>query len=351
MKILYGICGIGNGHIFRQLPIIDHFVKDGAELTIFAYDASYTFFKKYAQNYSNVKVEKVAVPYYKGNDQGINFADSTTLPTNDQDFFKINCAAMSKAGSPDLVISDYEPISAQYAYACDAPLITIDQQSKYLANSFPESLNGCYFRDEVMRLKMFFPRATARIACSFFRIETEEVMICPPPLREKVTTLKRSPKENVILVYLSAQQFQKQPLNEMIDIFDSVSAEFHLFIPQKEKIVGKNIHCYPHNDPQFDTILSKCSGIISTAGHGLLSEAMYLGIPILALPLNLYEQQMNAHVIHQNRFGLSSQKLTRETVSQFLSQIDPFTQAISQDKKVLFRSNGLESILTNITKY
>ena len=26
-KILYGICGIGNGHFFRQLPIIETLLK------------------------------------------------------------------------------------------------------------------------------------------------------------------------------------------------------------------------------------------------------------------------------------------------------------------------------------
>jgi hypothetical protein len=39
-------------------------------------------------------------------------------------------------GKPDLVISDYEPISAQYAYASGTPLVTIDQQSKYLVGDY-----------------------------------------------------------------------------------------------------------------------------------------------------------------------------------------------------------------------
>jgi hypothetical protein len=33
--------------------------------------------------------------------------------------------ALDKLGKPDLVVTDYEPISAQVAYATQAPLVTI----------------------------------------------------------------------------------------------------------------------------------------------------------------------------------------------------------------------------------
>jgi Glycosyl transferase family 1 len=67
----------------------------------------------------------------------LDFAASLDAAQNQHiNFFQENIAAMAQAqkmiGKPDLVISDYEPVSAQYAYAYDAPLITVDQQSKYL---------------------------------------------------------------------------------------------------------------------------------------------------------------------------------------------------------------------------
>lgn len=58
-------------------------------------------------------------------------------PANrNRDAFGANFSVMHAAtkefgGGLDLVISDYEPISAQYAYATGTPLITSDQQSKF----------------------------------------------------------------------------------------------------------------------------------------------------------------------------------------------------------------------------
>ncbi len=45
-KILYGICGIGTGHTYRQLPIVEHFVGKGDRLVIFAYGESLDFYRE-----------------------------------------------------------------------------------------------------------------------------------------------------------------------------------------------------------------------------------------------------------------------------------------------------------------
>src|SRR3972149_4745327 len=52
----------------------------------------------------------------------------------------------------------------------NVPLVTSDQQSKFLFGDFPVTLGGFTYEDEVKRLSMFFPKADKRIACSFFRV-------------------------------------------------------------------------------------------------------------------------------------------------------------------------------------
>ncbi|MBU0799499.1 MAG: hypothetical protein KKA05_00705 [Alphaproteobacteria bacterium] len=360
-KILWGVCGIGHGHIFRQLPLVEHFAKS-SDIVIFGYGESYDFYKKHFANQPQVTVERVAVPFYVGSKDGLDFEATAQRPENKQDYAVINGMAMAQAekrlGRPDLVVSDYEPISAQYAYAHNAPLVTLDQQSKYLCGDFPAPLKGQTFIDEVMRLRLFFPKADQRLACSFFQVAkrpdaAEDVEICAPVLGDKIKSLQRHPEKDgkSILIYVSSQQAFGQSYEEISTLcahFPDV--RFSLFGKNIPPQSASNLKIYEHGSSNFHEVLASCNGIISTAGHTLLSEAMYLGIPVYAIPLPLYEQEMNAHVIHENGFGLSCARLDADTLSRFIRDIPLYEDAIRADKKILLREAGQEKIIDSLQR-
>ncbi|HEY4484458.1 MAG TPA: glycosyltransferase family protein [Candidatus Paceibacterota bacterium] len=361
-KILYGICGIGNGHIYRQLPIIDHFAK-GCEIMIFAHGASYNFYTEYFKDNASVRIVWVAVPFYVGAKDGLNFkVTAETFLDREQDVFKTNCLALDRAqkelDKPDLVITDYEPISAQYAYARNVPLITIDQQSKYLCGDFPRELGGFTFEDEIARLRMFFPRVDARIACSFFNVPIKDnpdnVSVYPPILKDSIIQLHRDPISNSFLVYISAAREYGQTAENIVEILAlQKNSKFHLFMPESEGFVSEyppNISIYKHGDPIFLDIVERCSGIISTAGHSLLSEAMYLGIPVYAIPVSPYEQHMNAKVISENSFGVAYPKIDSKQLEYFIENIPKFEKMIKSGKNILLKGVGQKEIISFIEK-
>lgn len=357
-KILFGICGLGNGHTYRQLPLVEHFSKI-AEVVIFAHDNSYNFYNDKYKNIHSVTVIQVAMPFYVGNKNGLDFKESAELQINQKDIFNINCVALAKAskelGKPDLVITDYESVSAQYAYAHNAPLITIDQQSKYLCGDFPEELSGTTFKDEVERLHMFFPKVAARIACSFFKVplreDGDEVYFSPPTLKDSVVKMNRHPKNNSILVYISAAREFGQTPEEIVRVCATQeNFEFHIFLGQGElydpkRLLSSNIHIYEHGNSMFDEIMQECSGIVSTAGHSLLSEAMYLNIPVYAIPVSPYEQHMNSRIIDKNKFGVEYKNIDQQKLSIFLNNLTVFKKNIETDTKILLRGVGQEKII------
>ncbi|MBS2011096.1 MAG: hypothetical protein JST01_28850 [Cyanobacteria bacterium SZAS TMP-1] len=361
-KILYGICGIGTGHTNRQLPLVEHFVAAGDRVMIFAYGESLAFYAARFAGHADVAVVPVSVPFYVGNKDGLDFEATARLEKNrGVDHTAINSAALARAqqflGRPDLVVSDYEPVCAQYAYACASPLVTIDQQSKYLVGDFPEDLGGQGYKDEVARLKLFFPRAHKRIACSFFQVapkarpEVEEgVLLCPAILKPSIVDLVRRPTAfPSVLVYISSQQDFVQDLAEVADLCAEQSqADFHLFLPRTAEVAAferANVRAYRQGDPRFSEVLSTCSAIVSTAGHSLLSEAMHLGIPVYAIALPVYEQAMNARIIDSGGFGLSRPAITAADLSQFLQKLPDFTRAIAADREVLLRGQGRDSVI------
>ena len=161
-KILFGICGISNGHCSRQLPVMKHLLEQGHQLMVFTYGDGLTYFNNRLPQGPQLTLVPVADPYFVGTPQGLDFAQTALSDKNQVDFNRINALAMQQAaekfGRPDLVISDYEMVAAQYAYAKNAPLVTLDQQSKYLVGDFSLMLNGTSYIDEVERLGLFFPK-------------------------------------------------------------------------------------------------------------------------------------------------------------------------------------------------
>lgn len=370
-KIVYGICGIGNGHLYRQLPVIDYLLSQRNMIFIFTYGTAYDFFiNKYIPNLSHqlqqlIKIALVDVPYFIGNKNGLDFKKAAEI--NSSMSMKNNLQAFAHAqdwiGQPDLVITDYEPYSAQYGYAYQSKLITIDQQSKYMLKTLPVELNDFNYVDEIMRLKMFFPIAHKRIACSFFKVansEKENVEVIPTNIRPKILGLKNNPidKPNYI-VYLTAQQGFSQSLNEIIFVLSMRKEKFVIFIDKNtyinsQKLIElcktnhKHISFEMHGEPIFEEMLSRCYGIISTAGHTLLSEAMYLNIPVYAMPLALYEQQLNAEMIGNNKFGINNSNLTLDKLDEFISNNQLYRNNIFNDETILHKQDGLEIMIKSI---
>lgn len=367
-KILYGVCGIGMGHTHRQLPLLDALSRDN-RIVLFAYGESLRFYKEHFAGSERVTIVPVAVAFYAGNAEGLDFAETARrIKASGIDYQAINLAAMEAAqkliGKPDLVISDYEPVSAQYAYACGAPLVTIDQQSKYLAADFSRVLRGQTCLDEVARLRLFFPQAAARIACSFFAVpqdgkaEAEKVLFYPPIIKPEIVRLKElrdkgrgnGGDSQSVLVYISSQREFVQDMDEVMAVLSQAPQYcFHLFVKelpaQLSLSAPANVKLYRHGDRRFPDVLGECRGLITTAGHSLLSEAMYLGIPAYLIPLAVYEQQMNAHVVAENGFGICAEALTAPLLGQFLAGLPACAEAIASDKTVLVRGSGEGPIL------
>lgn len=387
-KILYGICGIGNGHLFRQLPVIHYLLEQKFQILIFTYGQSYHYLKEKYPNHPLIKIQQVWVPYYIGNKSHnrVDFELTYQHKANhNTEQFNDNLLAFSVAqqwlAKPDLVISDYEPNSVQYGYAYQTQIITFDQQSKYLLQAFPEPLNDLYYQDEVMRLNMFFPQAK-RIACSFFKplIEhnsqqlhkkSQEVTLISPFMRKEIQHIKDKihlnnnrtiyERNKCYLVYLTAQEGFKQKLPHIVDILKQHNEEFHIFlsiqdIEKNEDFISclndSNICIYSHGSPEFFSILEKSNGIICTAGHSLLSEAIYLHKPIYAIPLSLYEQALNAYVISHYEFGISNVMIDKNSLDKFIDNIEVYRKNIIVDKdNILMNNNNSFDEFINIISF
>ena len=348
--IVYGVCGLGSGHSNRAASVIRYLMAQGHRVLVTTYGDGLTFFQQHKTEFPDITIIPVANPYYPGIESGLDFRASANYPKNQISFHRINSLAMDQLnhliGTPDLVLSDYELVSARYAYAKQAPLVTLDHESIYWAGDFQKNLNGYGYIDEIERLNLFFPAVKKRLMTSFFTvpfrlgINTQEVSVVAPIIRPNIIKAKGSPKspEPSLLVYISNQKTDREAIPDWINLISkNLPAAFNasIFLPADYPLPDntRRLTFYRNGNPKFDVLLITSHGIISTAGHTLLSEAMYLQKPVYALPLSLYEQQHNASQIKEGEFGLMAQELTADGLNTFLSHLDKYESNIKQDQK------------------
>ena len=201
-KVLVGICGIGNGHINRQICVIDLLIKNKYKVLIATEKDK---IKTLENIFPKESIIEIKIPWIVCNENGVDFKSSLDKYNNIDLFrtfleFSIN-VENKLGGKPDLIISDYEPNVAQYAYASLIPLITMEQQSKFLYLNEIEIADHS-IKEEIYRLNYFFPKYDRKIISSFFPIDIKDKkVVLTPPIISKIEKIKC--EEKFILVYLS----------------------------------------------------------------------------------------------------------------------------------------------------
>jgi uncharacterized protein (TIGR00661 family) len=77
--------------------------------------------------------------------------------------------------------------------------------------------------------------------------------------------------------------------------------------------------------------LVSAKAIIANAGFSLISEALHLGKPYLAVPVkSQFEQIFNAYFINQMGYGAYWEELEKEKVESFLFNLDVYRSNLQQ---------------------
>jgi len=348
MKIVLGVCGFGFGHSTRQRPILEGLLARGHEVILITNDQSYTFF---IQNYPNVRNARVYVPAMHTTPNGLDFAATANDPRNAQPeahpAFWNACGLIEREfGKLDLVISDYDMVSAQIAYLFGVPLVTLDQQSKFLGYDFPD-VGGYNPNEHRMRLGYFFPKAKMRIATSYFKvnyapIDEYPVMIIPPIIGADVKALTTAPIDKQVTVYISAASQIEQSLDELLAVFSRFpDYHFTCFVEGKStQAPPANVVMKPSSRADFIDSLRQSAAVIGTAGHNLITEALYLHVPMFLLPFDHYEQQLNAHIVINEELGYAASTVTEANLSAFFNQLERYRHNRHNSELIYSRFDG-----------
>lgn len=325
MKILYGVASEGMGHAIRSKPIIEHLSKNN-EVLVLTDRKAYNLLSK---NFNTKKIENFYLVYNK---EKVNFILTILYNTirSPKIILKNSKIILNviKNFKPDIVISDFDPITSYYGFISRKPLIYINNQhiSKNTKVIKPGNFLSRLLSNSIIAL--FSPSADYYLITTFFYPETRnnKTFLFPPILRKEILEAK-SKKGKHILVYLRKND------GSVIKLLRGLDKKFIVYGLDKE-FKERNITSKNFSEKEFIKDLESCKGVIANGGFTFLSEALYLHKPILTVPFEKqYEQILNAVYIKKLEYGEHTKKLTKEEITNFIKNIKLYNRRLKEYKR------------------
>ena len=281
MKILYGIQGTGHGHISRAreiLPVLSS--KAQVDVLISGYNCN--------MNLENIQVDQKRGISLTYNSKGSVSYLKTIMNLKPVTFLRdLRSIEIEKY---DLVISDFEPITAWAARQKNVFSIALSHQASFLSQVSPRPSKRSLFGETILK---YFAPCTKPVGFHFKRYDS---FVLPPIIRKDVRSLN-SKEGGHITVYLPAyhHEFLVQKFKQLPE------AAWHIFSPTCSiAYTDSNVWVHPVGNLPFLDSMKQSFGVIAGAGFETCAEAMFLGKKLLAVPIaNQYEQYCNAAALEK----------------------------------------------------
>lgn len=276
MKILYAIQGTGNGHIARAedvVPVLQAYGK----LDIFVSGAQADIKLDYP-----VKFKSKGLSFYFGKRGGVDFLKTFSNNSSIGVFNEIRKFPVEKY---DLVINDFEPITAWACMHKQIPCVGLSHQSALLSPFTPKPKSFDPIGDWI--IKHYAP-VTKYVGFHFAPFDNN---IYTPVIRKRIREAKVADRGH-FTVYLPAYDDKK--LLPILSKFPSV--RWHVFSKHARSAYHfRKISVYPVGNEEFTASMTSSSGVLCGAGFETPAEALHLKKKLLVVPMKgQYEQHYNA---------------------------------------------------------
>jgi uncharacterized protein (TIGR00661 family) len=322
-NILYGVNGEGSGHSTRAREVISHLIRRGHNVHVVSFDRGY---KNLSSDFEVTEVYGLRLAYVNNRVRYKKTVAKNLLsvPKAARSIRELN--QLCDDWRIELVITDFEPLSCHVGRKRGAPVIAIDNQHT-LTNcqvSYPPE----YRKDAAaakLVTKLMTPRADAYLMISFFptSVTKKKSFLFSPIVRQEILEAKPTVGDH-ILVYVTS------PSNELAAILKKVRTKFIAYGFGREGRDDNVTFKEPSLD-EFMRDLVSANAIIANAGFSLISEALHLGKPYLAVPVkSQFEQIFNAYYINQAGYGAYWKELEKEKIESFLFNLDVYRTNLQQ---------------------
>lgn len=334
MRVLYGVVGEGMGHAMRSAVILESLVARGHDVRIIVSGRAADYLSERHPDrvtritgltmvYEDNVVKKMKTALQ-------NLKAARGLPKNLQKFLD-----MTQDFVPDVVVSDFESWTYLFAKSRTLPIVSVDNMQIISRCEHDESVYKGERKDyqlarRLVRAKL--PRCNAYLITTFFYppVERDRTTLHPPILRDVVLDAKKMRRSGEhVLVYQSGTSH-----DTLLAELQKVDVPFRVYglrrgIP--EPIVEGNVtHC-PFSEAQFVEDLATAKAVVAGGGFTLMGEAVYLGKPMLSVPLvGQFEQVLNANYLGQLGYGERAVEIDAQRIEGFLARCDHYAENLEE---------------------
>lgn len=321
-NILYGVNGEGAGHSTRSKEVLTHLRQQGHTLHVASFDrgmqnlrdqfeVTEIFGFRFAYVNNRVRYKRTIAK------------NLITVPQAAKSANRLkNLIATWKI---DLVITDFEPLSCHVAHGMGLPVISIDNQH-CLTNalvSYPPQYRSDAAAAKLVT-KLMTPHADAYLVISFFSapVKKPNTFLFPPLLRQEILEAAPTQAEHV-LVYVTS------PAPSLANALAAARGRFVAYGFGRDGEYGNVVYKKPSLEG-FMRDLTSAKAIVANSGFSLVTEALHLGKPYLAVPVkHQFEQIFNAHWLAKMGYGAYWEELNKERVESFLYNLPLYREKLA----------------------
>lgn len=330
-RVLYGFSGEGSGHSSRAREMMRRLQERGHEVVGASYDRGYANLRG---DFDLVEIEGLSIASADNQVSVVRtfLENAAKLPGGMDGLRRLREAR--RALAPEVVITDFEPMCAYLAQHDDLPLVTLDNQHRmrYLRYPIPPGLRKDALVTEAV-IRAMVPRPDVSLVTTFWfgKPTNDRTFLFPPILRREVLAATSSdpaaaPRGDAhVLVYFT------RGFDAFLDHLRACPRErFVVYGTGREGTEGNLEHRSPSRDG-FLEALAGAKAVIATAGFTLLTEALHLGRPVLALPMaGQFEQELNAHLLADAGYGKNGRGGGAELVGDFLYRLPEYRARLAE---------------------
>jgi uncharacterized protein (TIGR00661 family) len=344
-NILYGVNGEGAGHSTRSREVILHLQRQGHSVVAASFDRG---LRNLGDICEVLEIHGLRFTYINN-----QVRYNRTLARN---LFQARRATRSikeltrviDERNIELVITDFEPLTCRAGRRSHLPIVSIDNQ--HILTHFTVAIPRHYGTDATaakLLTRLMTPYASHYFVTSFFEApgRRPNSELVPPILRQQIQDAVPS-SEGPILVYVTS------PAPALIKVLASVHSQFIAYGFGREGQEGNILYKKPGFESFFEDMIH-AQAIVANAGFSLLTEALYLGKPYLAVPVrNQFEQIFNAFWLDRVGYGAFWEELTKEKVESFLFNIPQFREKLASYSRSSNRElfTKLDSLIVSCLK-
>jgi uncharacterized protein (TIGR00661 family) len=321
-NILYGVNGEGAGHSTRSKEVLTHLREQGHTLHVASFDrgmqnlrdqfeVTEIFGFRFAYVNNRVRYKRTIAK------------NLITVPQAAKSANRLkNLIATWKI---DLVITDFEPLSCHVAHRMGLPVISIDNQHclTNAAVSYPPQYRSDAAAAKLVT-KLMTPCADAYLVISFFSapVKKRNTFLFPPLLRQEILEATPTQGEHV-LVYVTS------PAPSLAKALATARGRFVAYGFGRDGEDGNVVYKKPSLEG-FMRDLTSAKAIVANSGFSLVTEALHLGKPYLAVPVkHQFEQIFNAHWLAKMGYGAYWEELNKERVESFLHNLPLYREKLA----------------------